>query len=289
MESHRSAFCCCFEWLWRKVRRRTLRQLHPQESRNTVDRDVEANTFPSKDEPMISSKIPNEISAEDEGSAANESQRLTKTFELKTQELEVKVMAFAPASAPLSKRRLASCTSFFNSAAVEHPSILHRDVSPVPLDLSVREIEGVSFSINSEPAFLTNVNSFEKDQMAIFVNQSSERASMIAVKSKLDEAFEPKLRQPLSSKFKQLPVDLFEYANKSNILQPLPAQEEPCQVFNIPQVRGRLRLKPITPEQFMRRPLIPRAIKEGRTNILDDLKKELEAEECVLDSPSPLN
>jgi hypothetical protein len=125
--------------------------------------------------------------------------------------------------------------------------------------------------------------------MAIFVNQSSERASMIAVKNKLDEAFESQLNEPLNCKFKRLPVDPFEYANKSNLVQPFTVQEEPCQVFNVPKVRGRLRLKPITPGHSKNRPRFPSVRKEGSANILDDLRKELEAEERILDSPSPLN
>jgi hypothetical protein len=118
---------------------------------------------------------------------------------------------------------------------------------------------------------------FEEDQMALFLNYSSERASLAFIRDQLDQAFEA---LPFESfKFKRLPVDPFEFENKPELYELPDHKHTPdpfCQLFSIPksqQVKGRLRLKPITPDTFGRRMRAPMSMPGG--NILDDLKKEL--------------
>mmetsp|Transcript_25577 Transcript_25577/g.44618 ORF Transcript_25577/g.44618 Transcript_25577/m.44618 type:complete len:295 (-) Transcript_25577:142-1026(-) len=290
MAGEESPSCCsCFIVFYRRLRRRDLRQLHPLESRATLEINSEKNETKKDPATFIRGT---DLSVEAQGALSNLSRELIKLQTADTQNLKPKegeALVFTPDSVSPS-HKLEDYQSLFNSAVAEFQSIQEREFSPIPLDNTVNEIGGFnSFSINSEPNFKTEVNSFEQDQMVLFMNQSSERFSVAAIKDQLDQAFEEQPRTSLSLKFKQLPLDPFEYENKPELPDVKLNHEKFNQIFRAPAVKGRLRLKPITPEQFMRRARLPTTKNSPvYENVLDDLKKELaEAEDEKLSGGSP--
>lgn len=163
-------------------------------------------------------------------------------------------------------------------------------MSPIPQDSSIHDVpECQSFTI-SEPAHRTdnyNESSFEVDR--IYLNKSSERASFAILKDQLDEAFEAMPQERFNLFFNQVPIDPYEFENRRK-LNDVKATSDPfLQLYsptNPHKVQGRLRLKPITPEPFAKKTRSQfKGFDEG--NVLDDLKKELNAEDDKLNEGSP--
>jgi hypothetical protein len=139
--------------------------------------------------------------------------------------------------------------------------------------------------------FRPDDNSFEKDQLAIFLNQSSGRASIAEIKDQLDQAFDLQRQQCQDLKFNQLPLGPFEYENKPELpVYKATTPDQFFQVFGMPKVRGRLRLKPITPEQFTKRSKAL-SCRPRCSNVLDELKREIaekgDDDKLLEGSPAP--
>lgn len=290
--------CSCLVALYRRLRQRDLRQLHPLESRNTIEIGSEKSEQLSqpykKDTATFIRGTDMSAEALVAFSKFNRELRKINIGDRQLKASDVEVCVETPDSAKLMSR-IESCKSMFNSAMADFQSIHDREFSPYPLDSSVSEIQGLeSFSANSEPNFKIEVNSFEQDQMVLFMNHSSERGSMAAIKEQLDQAFEEQPKDSLNLKFKQIPVDPYEFENKPNLPGtdegpdwPKLASAQPTikanhdkffQVFNLPYVKGRLKLKPITPDHFARRVRLPKQTGSSG-NILDELKQEFAVED----------
>lgn len=366
MEADKVSCCSCFCLWLRRRENRNLRQLHP--NANEVAKDssqIEVFGLQSGRDLTMHAK-PADLPSEAVDLSKHCDELLTKPTavplpvmcDVGTETEKKSLDSIQPKLelAPLNP----SGHSVISTKATDCFVFAMRDLSPIPQNSSRHEIpDGRSFSTISEPAFRTQdplINSFEMDQMEHFYNQSSERASLVAIKEKLDQAFDmqpkdsldqafdiqpkdrlnlatdtkpddslafdkPKDRHILVSdkskgyiekpidnkpkdslalettpkdnldlKFMQLPLDPYEFENMPGLpeLPDFKSTPDPfLQLYTLAnphQVQGRLRLKPITPDQNAKRRRLP--THNSKANVLDQLRKELN-EQNKLEEGSP--
>jgi hypothetical protein len=285
-----STSCCsCLVVLYRRLRGVDMRQLHPIETR--VPRDTSAQIDPS-DLGYTKSQAPFMKNAGLSGEAsANRNLEIVKiqTAETHVRVQDIQVNLPCPDAGP-QLHNLQEAHALISSEEAGLEPML--SISPIPYEGSVRGVHNcVSFSsLNSEPVFRPDDNSFEKDQLAHFINQSSGRASIADIKDQLDQAFDLQRQEPQDLKFNQRPLDPFEYENKPRLPVRKATYDQFFQVFGIPKVQGRLRLKPITPDQFAKRSKALSCRPRG-SNVLDELRREIAAEgedhKLLEGSPAP--
>lgn len=175
-------------------------------------------------------------------------------------------------------------TDMLTTKATECFAMMLRDLSPIPLNSSRIDLPSYK-SFSSEPALKSEdalMNSFEYDQAAYLFNHSSERVSLLAIRDQLELAFEDEGQKPsLNLKFRQLPIDPYEFEVRPEKFdfKATPDPFQLCSDINPHLIKGRLRLKPITPGQFAKRIPLPSYPKpDNGGNVLDELKKELNEE-----------
>mmetsp|Transcript_3656 Transcript_3656/g.7847 ORF Transcript_3656/g.7847 Transcript_3656/m.7847 type:complete len:302 (-) Transcript_3656:710-1615(-) len=298
METGKVSCCSWLCFMFKRRKNRELRQLHPIEQRNEegkVDVKEEVSASKNKKDLTTNFKVTEhslEPYFEPRQSVELSKKPTTVPPSTTTCEIGIETEASKPSTA-----YKANVPFGLSAKGTDYFVVGIRDLSPIPQDSSMHEIlDCKSFSTNSEPAFKTEdplINSFEIDQFGHFFNQSSERASLMAIKDQLDHAFQSKPKDSLNLKFQQLPIDPYEFENKPDLPDSKMTTDPFLQLYSMANphlVKGRLRLKPITPDHFGKRIRLPTHKPEGPVNVLDELKREL-IEESKLDegSPAPVN